>query len=72
VRGSVWSSCTVAGNLAKTVSPNMLAFLTVSLGWRWAFFGPGGVALLATVVRYTQRFPFESLQDTPFAPGLPL
>ena len=46
VRGSIWSSCTVAGNLAKTVSPVTLAFLASNLGWRWALYGPGGAALV--------------------------
>ena len=39
-RGAVWSTCTVSGNVAKTISPVMLTFAASLLGWRGALFGP--------------------------------
>jgi OPA family sugar phosphate sensor protein UhpC-like MFS transporter len=44
-RGSVWSTCTVAGNVAKSVAPVSLAFLSTTFGWRAALIGPGAAAL---------------------------
>ena len=64
-RGAVWSTCTVSGNVAKTVSPVVLAFVAAQFGWRAALFAPGGAALLAAA------FIFVALRDAPEDVGLP-
>jgi sugar phosphate permease len=43
-RGSVWSLCTVGGNVGKTISPPLLAAAAAALGWRAAFCAPGALA----------------------------
>lgn len=65
MRGSVWSTCTVSGNVAKTVSPVVLAFAAAQFGWRAALFAPGGAALCAAIVV------FFALRDSPEDVGLP-
>jgi len=65
MRGSVWSTCTVSGNVAKTVSPVILAFAASQFGWRAALFAPGGAALCAAVGV------FFALRDSPEDVGLP-
>ena len=64
-RGAIWSTCTVSGNIAKTISPVILAFVAAQFGWRAALFAPGGAALLAAV------FIFVALRDKPEDVGLP-
>lgn len=64
-RGAIWSTCTVSGNIAKTISPVVLAFVAAHLGWRASLFAPGGAALLAAI------FIFVALRDTPEDVGLP-
>lgn len=64
-RGSVWSVCTVAGNLAKTLMPTLIAFAVAHGGWRAAFYMPGAVGLCSAASLLVV------LRESPEAAGLP-